>query len=69
MSGRIFAISHGARAHFAPDCVLSRRRATRDGGLATPNRAGVCGRPHKYNNNKPTAALLAVREDGGVYTV
>ena len=33
------------------------------GGLATPNRAGVCGRP-------PTnRSLLAVREDGGVYIV
>ena len=31
------------------------------GGLATPNRAGVCGRPP---TNRP---LLAVREDGGVY--
>jgi hypothetical protein len=33
------------------------------GGLATPNRAGVCGRPP---TNRP---LLAVREDGGVYIV
>jgi hypothetical protein len=32
------------------------------GGLATPNRAGVCGRPP---TNRP---LLAVREDGGVYS-
>ena len=32
------------------------------GGLATPNRAGVCGRPP---TNRP---MLAVREDGGVYS-
>ena len=32
------------------------------GGLATPNRAGVCGRPP---TNRP---LLAVWEDGGVYS-
>ena len=33
------------------------------GGLATPSRAGVCGRPP---TNRP---LLAVREDGGVYII
>ena len=32
------------------------------GGLATPNRAGVCGRP------PTTRPLLTVREDGGVYS-
>ena len=32
------------------------------GGLATTNRAGVCGRPPTHR------PLLAVREDGGVYS-
>ena len=61
-SGRHSRRADVARAELASEENVESDTDMGPGGLATPNRAGVCGRPP---TNRP---LLAVREDGGVYS-